>query len=90
MFSPPSDLESRPGRRGGIGGTDNTRGQGARAVRRTVTRTTSFGAFVEILPGKEGLTHISKLPTVTYLRVEEYQCRDKVKVEVTGSTRWEG
>ncbi|MBR2972912.1 MAG: polyribonucleotide nucleotidyltransferase, partial [Clostridia bacterium] len=27
----------------------------------TVVRTTTFGAFVEILPGKDGLVHISKL-----------------------------
>ena len=26
-----------------------------------VTKITTFGAFVEILPGKEGLVHISKL-----------------------------
>lgn len=26
-----------------------------------VTRTTDFGAFIEILPGKEGLCHISKI-----------------------------
>lgn len=27
----------------------------------TVTRIMNFGAFIEILPGKEGLLHISKM-----------------------------
>lgn len=29
----------------------------------TVTRLMNFGAFVEILPGKEGLVHVSKMST---------------------------
>ncbi|MDD3718376.1 MAG: polyribonucleotide nucleotidyltransferase [Actinomycetota bacterium] len=50
----------------------------------TVTRTTSFGAFVEILPGKEGLIHISKLADRHIPRVEDViNVGDKVKVEVT-------
>ncbi len=49
----------------------------------TVTRTTSFGAFVEYLPGKEGLIHISKLSDRHVSRVEDVlNVGDKVKVEV--------
>ncbi|MEW6554932.1 MAG: polyribonucleotide nucleotidyltransferase [Actinomycetota bacterium] len=49
----------------------------------TVTRTTSFGAFVEILPGKDGLIHISKLADRHIPRVEDViNVGDKVKVEV--------
>lgn len=36
-----------------------------------VTRTTNFGAFVEIFPGKEGLVHISKLSHKRIGRVED-------------------
>ncbi|MFH2071203.1 MAG: polyribonucleotide nucleotidyltransferase [Elusimicrobiota bacterium] len=36
-----------------------------------VTRITDFGAFVEILPGKEGLVHISKLADHRVNRVED-------------------
>lgn len=36
-----------------------------------VVRTTPFGAFVEILPGKEGLVHISKLSNSRVERVED-------------------
>ncbi|MCX7994863.1 MAG: polyribonucleotide nucleotidyltransferase [candidate division WOR-3 bacterium] len=36
-----------------------------------VTRITNFGAFVEILPGKEGLLHISKLSRQRVRRVED-------------------
>lgn len=36
-----------------------------------VTRITNFGAFVEILPGKEGLLHISKLSRHRIRRVED-------------------
>lgn len=36
-----------------------------------VTRTTAFGAFVEIAPGKEGLVHISKLDVKRTERVED-------------------
>src|SRR3989304_1457267 len=35
-----------------------------------VTRIMNFGAFVEILPGKEGLVHISQLADVRVARVE--------------------
>jgi polyribonucleotide nucleotidyltransferase len=49
----------------------------------TVTRTTNFGAFVEFLPGKEGLVHISKLADRHIPRVEDViNVGDKVKIEV--------
>lgn len=49
----------------------------------TVTRTTSFGAFVEYLPGKEGLIHISKLSDRHVAKVEDVlNVGDRVKVEV--------
>jgi polyribonucleotide nucleotidyltransferase len=49
----------------------------------TVTRTTSFGAFVEFLPGKEGLIHISKMSDRHIPRVEDVlNVGDAVKVEV--------
>ncbi len=48
-----------------------------------VTRTTSFGAFVEILPGREGLVHISKLSKRRVRRVEDVvKVGDKIPVEV--------
>ncbi len=37
----------------------------------TVVRTTTFGAFVEILPGKDGLVHISKLDSKRVEKVED-------------------
>ncbi|MBR2846457.1 MAG: polyribonucleotide nucleotidyltransferase [Clostridia bacterium] len=37
----------------------------------TVVRTTTFGAFVEILPGKDGLVHISKLDNKRVEKVED-------------------
>ena len=36
-----------------------------------VVRTTTFGAFVEILPGKDGLVHISKLDKKRVEKVED-------------------
>ncbi len=49
----------------------------------TVTRLMDFGAFVEVLPGKEGLVHISELE---HRRVEKVSdvlnVGDKVKVKV--------
>ena len=48
-----------------------------------VTRIMTFGAFVEILPGKEGLVHISELANYRVNRVEdEVQSGDVVKVLV--------
>jgi polyribonucleotide nucleotidyltransferase len=49
-----------------------------------VTRTMNFGAFIEILPGKEGLLHISKMAKGRVNRVEDVMnIGDNVKVKVT-------
>ena len=49
-----------------------------------VTRTTTFGAFIEILPGKEGLLHISKMAKHRVEKVEDVMnVGDIVKVKVT-------
>lgn len=48
-----------------------------------VTRLASFGAFVEILPGKEGLIHISKIAPRKINNIEEvFKIGDRVLVEV--------
>jgi polyribonucleotide nucleotidyltransferase len=48
-----------------------------------VTRTTNFGAFVEILPGKEGLVHISKLSHRRIEKVEDVvKTNDDIFVKV--------
>ena len=48
-----------------------------------VTKTTDFGAFVEILPGREGLLHISNLKKERVQNVEDVVKRgDVVKVKV--------
>jgi len=48
-----------------------------------VTRITNFGAFVEILPGKEGLLHISKLCRQRVRRVEDVvKIGDEIVVKV--------
>lgn len=50
----------------------------------TVTRVTSFGAFVEVLPGKEGMVHISQLGPGRCREVtDEVKVGDKVWVKVT-------
>lgn len=50
----------------------------------TVTRIMNFGAFIEILPGKEGLLHISKMAKHRVEKVEdEMSIGDKVTVKVT-------
>jgi polyribonucleotide nucleotidyltransferase len=50
-----------------------------------VTRTTNFGAFVEILPGKEGLVHISKLSHKHVAKVEDVvKVDDDILVKVIG------
>jgi polyribonucleotide nucleotidyltransferase len=50
-----------------------------------VTRTTNFGAFVEILPGKEGLVHISKLSHKHVAKVEDIvKVDDDILVKVIG------
>ncbi len=49
----------------------------------TVTRLMDFGAFVEVLPGKEGLVHISEMAWGRTNSVEDVvQVGDKVKVKV--------
>lgn len=50
-----------------------------------VTRITSFGAFVEIAPEKEGLVHISRLSTQRVKNVEDVvKVGDEILVKVTG------
>ena len=50
-----------------------------------VVRTTSFGAFVEIAPGKDGMIHISKLSKKRVEKVEDVvNIGDKVMVKVDG------
>ncbi len=50
-----------------------------------VTRTTNFGAFVEIFPGKEGLVHISKLAHRRIEKVEDVvKVNDNILVKVIG------
>ena len=49
-----------------------------------VTRLMNFGAFVEILPGKEGLVHISQLSTEHVDKVEDVvSVGDEIVVKVT-------
>lgn len=49
-----------------------------------VNRITQFGAFVEILPGKEGLVHISKLAHERVNKVEDVvNVGDEILVKVT-------
>ncbi len=49
-----------------------------------VVRTTDFGAFIEILPGVEGLVHISQLASDRVERVEDVvEAGDEVLVMVT-------
>lgn len=51
----------------------------------TVKNVLDFGAFVEILPGKEGLVHISKLADYRVARVTDVlNVGDEVEVKVTG------
>lgn len=48
----------------------------------TVTRTTAFGAFVEVAPGKEAMVHISKLAKERVEKVEDVvKVGDKVLVK---------
>lgn len=49
-----------------------------------VTRILNFGAFVEILPGKEGLVHISQLARTRVAKVEDVvSIGDEIMVKVT-------
>ena len=51
----------------------------------TVVRTASFGAFVEIAPGKDGMIHISKLDKKRVEKVEDVvNVGEKVLVKVDG------
>ncbi|MGH2448491.1 MAG: polyribonucleotide nucleotidyltransferase [Chloroflexota bacterium] len=51
----------------------------------TVKRIMDFGAFVEVLPNKEGLVHISQLATHRVNRVEDVvNVGDQLEVKVTG------
>lgn len=50
----------------------------------TVKRVEKFGAFVEILPGKEGLVHISQLSTERVAKTEDVvKIGDTITVKVT-------
>jgi polyribonucleotide nucleotidyltransferase len=50
----------------------------------TVKRIEKFGAFVEVLPGKEGLVHISQLSNERVGKVEDVvKLGDKITVKVT-------
>jgi polyribonucleotide nucleotidyltransferase len=54
----------------------------------TVKRIEPYGAFIEILPGKDGLCHISDLDFSHVTNVEEYvNLGDKVQVKVTNIDR---
>jgi polyribonucleotide nucleotidyltransferase len=49
----------------------------------TVRRITNFGAFIEILPGTDGLLHISEIDNSHVQRVEDFlRLNDKVDVQV--------
>jgi polyribonucleotide nucleotidyltransferase len=49
----------------------------------TVTKIMDFGAFVEIMPGKEGLLHISQIDNKRIDKVSDYlKAGDKVKVKL--------
>ena len=49
-----------------------------------VTRLMAFGAFVELLPGREGLCHISQLDKKRVEKVEDYvNVGDELEVKVT-------
>ena len=48
-----------------------------------MVKTTDFGAFVEIRPGKEGLLHISQIDKKRVAKVEDVLKRhDKIRVKV--------
>ena len=49
-----------------------------------VTRLMKFGAFVEVLPGKEGLCHISQISRRRVEKIEDaVQVGDQLTVKVT-------
>jgi polyribonucleotide nucleotidyltransferase len=48
-----------------------------------ITKLMDFGAFVEIIPGKEGLLHISQIDNKRVEKVSDYfKVGDKVKVKL--------
>lgn len=48
-----------------------------------VTKTVAFGAFIELLPGKEGLLHISKIAKERVENVEDFmKVGDEIKVKI--------
>jgi len=50
-----------------------------------VTKTTDFGAFVELFPGREGLCHISQLSQERIRKVEDFvKVGDDLLVKVIG------
>jgi polyribonucleotide nucleotidyltransferase len=50
----------------------------------TVKRVEKFGAFVEVLPGKEGLVHVSQLSSERVANVSDVvSVGDKITVKVT-------
>ncbi|MFN2588734.1 MAG: polyribonucleotide nucleotidyltransferase, partial [Actinomycetota bacterium] len=54
----------------------------------TVVKTTTFGAFVNIAPGRDGLVHISKLGEARIERVEDAaNVGDQIEVEITDIDR---
>jgi polyribonucleotide nucleotidyltransferase len=54
-----------------------------KVYRGTVKRIMEFGAFVEILPGREGLLHISQIEHQRIRRVEDHlQIGDEVEVKL--------
>lgn len=53
----------------------------------TIKRITNFGAFVEIIPGIEGLMHISQIESYRIDRVEDlFKVGDEVKVKLLSIT----
>ena len=50
----------------------------------TITRIEQFGVFVEVLPGKIGLAHTSKLGDDYKEIISNAKIGDKMKVEVIG------
>ena len=54
----------------------------------TVMKITDFGAFIEIMPGKSGLCHISKLSNERVNNVESFiKVGQKVKVKLLAIDR---
>ena len=50
-----------------------------------MTKTTDFGAFVEIFPGREGLVHISQLARERVRKTEDVvKTGDDILVKVIG------